>query len=133
MRPSFVPDDDMRPYFSRVENEPQARIEVLERRSALPYDAIARMRVADLPRYDITLFGRQLIVAAYHRGFRATWAPNCMEVEETFLPGDSAIRLLERAYVQALQARGFNVALPTEGAAYSRSASPGNMPIPPAE
>lgn len=124
--------DDLRQYFSRFETELNPRIEVREKNNLLHYDSVMRMNVETLAKHEISLFGRTLVIGAYEKGYRATWAPNCTEVEHTFGAHQPAGALLHRAYSRALNAKDFDVVTPLGNQkAFSPSGSNGQQPVPP--
>src|SRR3989338_7965130 len=115
--------DDFRPYFSRIDNEMSPRLEVLEKKTALIYEQVMQLNVQRLASCEILVFGRALVVSPYGEGYRATWCPNCIEVEKTFAPNESADILLQHAYACALRERGFEVSSPVGGISSTRNSS----------
>ena len=115
--------DDFRPYFSRIDNEKSPRLEVLEKRTALRYEQVIQLNVQQLASCEVSVFGRVLVVSPYGEGYRATWCPNCIEVERTFAPNEPAGILLQHAYAYALRERGFEVSSPVGGISSTRNSS----------
>ena len=113
--------DSLQRYFLCIESEKEPRIKVIQNKDQLGYVDIIRLSVADLSRCEISLFRRGLVVSAYGSGYRATWAPNCIELEKTFAPQEMAGDLLRAAYTRALQERGFDVSSPVGGMSTGRT------------